>query len=114
MLRLERQRVAQIGVEIGGALAGDPVDEIERDVVKPGITKSVDGAPDVVRSARGARAPRAARGRKLCAPSETRVTPQSRSSAASSGVTVSGFASTVTSSAGGSAREQPLELARAP
>ena len=39
MLRLERERVVEVGVEIGGALAGDPVDEIERNVVKTGITK---------------------------------------------------------------------------
>ena len=43
-------------------------------------------------------------GRKLWAPSEIRVTPFSRRSATSSGETVSGFASTVTSSAAGSAR----------
>src|SRR5919106_1692424 len=42
-------------------------------------------------------------GRKLCAPSETRFTPPARSSRASSGVTVSGFASTVSSSASASA-----------
>ena len=39
MLRLQRERLAQIGVEVGGALAGDPVDEIERDVVKSDITR---------------------------------------------------------------------------
>src|SRR6266516_7819355 len=48
VLGLQRQRVAQVGVEIGGALAGDSVDEIQRDVVKLGIAKSVDGASDVV------------------------------------------------------------------
>ena len=50
MLRLERERVAEIGFEIGGALAGDPVDEVERDVVKSGITKMMHGASDVVRT----------------------------------------------------------------
>ncbi len=50
MLGLERESVAQVGVEIGGALAGNPVDEIERDVVKSDITQSVDGAPDIVRA----------------------------------------------------------------
>ena len=50
MLRLEREGVTEIGCEIGGALAGNPVDEIERDVVKSGITKMMHGASDVVRS----------------------------------------------------------------
>ena len=42
----------------------------------------------------------------FCAPSEIRVTPPSRKRAATSALTVSGFASTVTSSAGGSARSK--------
>ena len=42
------------------------------------------------------------RGANVCAPSETLVTPPSRRSAASSGVTVSGFASTLISAAAGS------------
>ena len=48
-------------------------------------------------------------GWKLCAPSETRVTPCARRSAASSAVTVSGLASTVTSSASRQRAQQPLE-----
>ena len=50
MLGRERQSLRKIMVEIGGLLARDPVDEIERDVVERGITKSMEGAPDVVRS----------------------------------------------------------------
>ena len=50
VLRLEREGVAEVGLEIGGALAGNPVDEIERDVVKSGITKMMHGASDVVRT----------------------------------------------------------------
>src|SRR5262249_46228614 len=50
MLRLERKRVAEVGFEVGGALAGDPVDEIEGYVVESGITKMMDRASDVVRS----------------------------------------------------------------
>ena len=50
MLGLERERLGEVAVEVGGALAGDPVDEVERDVVKTGITQSVHGAPDVVRA----------------------------------------------------------------
>ncbi len=103
MLRLEGERLGEIALEVGGALAGDAVDEIERDVVKSGIAKSVHGAPDVVRVRLPARASRAGAGAKLCAPSETRFAPPARSKAASSGVTVSGFASTVTSPAAGSA-----------
>ena len=49
VLRFEREGFGQIGVEIGGALAGDAVDEIERDVVESGITKSVHRPTDVVR-----------------------------------------------------------------
>ena len=48
VLRLERERVAEVRLQIGGALAGDPVDEIERDVVKSGIAKMMHGASDVV------------------------------------------------------------------
>ena len=82
MLRPERQRLVDVGGQIGGALAGDPVDEIERDVVKVGITESVDAR----RTSSGAAcrsSTERSRGWKLCAPSETRVTPSSRSSAAS-------------------------------
>ena len=50
VLRLEREGLLEIGVEVGGALTRDPVDEIERDVVKPGITEMMHGAPDVVRA----------------------------------------------------------------
>src|SRR5207244_2057132 len=49
VLGLERQRLGEIGDEIGGALARDPVDEIEGDVVKSGTTEIVDRAPDVDR-----------------------------------------------------------------
>ena len=59
VLRLERERLGEVALEVGGALAGDPVEEIEADVVESGITKSVHGAPDVVGPARAARAPRA-------------------------------------------------------
>jgi hypothetical protein len=50
VLRLEREGVVEVRLEIGGALAGDPVDEIERDVAKSGITKMMHGAADVVRA----------------------------------------------------------------
>ena len=50
VLRRERERVVQVGLEIGGALAGDPVDEVERDVVESGITKMMHRASDVVRT----------------------------------------------------------------
>ena len=103
MLRLERERLAQVGVEVGGALAGDPVDEVERDVVEAGITEERERAPDVV----GPRAPlehlEQPRLEALRAERDARHAAVAQS-AASSGVTVSGFASTVTSSAGGSAR----------
>ena len=50
MLRLERERLVEVGVEIGGALAGDAVDQIERDVVKAGSAESVTARRDVVRA----------------------------------------------------------------
>ena len=90
--------------QIGGALARDPVDEIERDVVKVGITESVDRASDVVRCRLPFEYGEEPWLEALLAPSETRVTPSSRSSAASRGVTVSGLASTVFSSAPGKPR----------
>ena len=102
MLGLERQGLGEVALELGGALARDAVDEIERDVVEPGITKSVDGTPDVVRPATRSSTPSRS-GWKLCAPSDTRLTRFRRKSRASSAVTVSGFASTVTSAASGSA-----------
>ena len=45
----ERQSLREIMVEVGGLLARDPVNEIERDVVERGITKSMKGTADVVR-----------------------------------------------------------------
>ena len=50
MLGRERQSLREVAIEIGGLLARDPVDEIERDVVERGITKSMNGAPDIVRT----------------------------------------------------------------
>ncbi len=50
VLRLEREGLGEVAFEVGGALAGNPVDEIERNVVESGITENVDGAADVVRS----------------------------------------------------------------
>ena len=50
VLRLERQGLGEVACQVGGALAGDPVDEIEGDVVKTGITKMVERTPDVVGS----------------------------------------------------------------
>ena len=90
VLGLERQGVREVRIEVGGALAGDPVDEIERNVVETGITESLHCPPDVVRDRQRARALRAGAAENDCAPSETRFTPCSRSSAASAGVTVSG------------------------
>ena len=50
VLRRERQSLREVVVEVGGLLARNPVDEIERDVVETGITQSMHGAPDVVRA----------------------------------------------------------------
>ena len=53
MLGCERQRLREIELEVGGALAGNAVEEVERDVVEPSVAKKADGSPDVV----GARPP---------------------------------------------------------
>ncbi len=53
MLGLERECFAQVGGEVGGALAGDPVEEIERYVVESGSAENPYRPPDVV----GCRAP---------------------------------------------------------
>src|SRR6476659_6404089 len=50
VLGRQRQSLRKIMVEIGGLLARDPVDEIERNVVERGITKSMERAPDVLRT----------------------------------------------------------------
>src|SRR5258708_29504806 len=49
VVRLERERLVEVALEVGGALAGNPVDEVERDVVKTGIAQSVERASDVLR-----------------------------------------------------------------
>ena len=49
VLRAQLDCRGEIRVEVGGALAGNPVDEVEGDVVKSGITKMVERAPDGVR-----------------------------------------------------------------
>ena len=46
----KRERLAYVGIEVGGSLPRDPIDEIQRDVVKSGITKMVKGTSDVVRT----------------------------------------------------------------
>src|SRR4029450_2360418 len=50
VLRSESERLVDVGVEVGGARGRGPVDEIQRDVVKSGITEIVEGAPDVLRT----------------------------------------------------------------
>ena len=49
VLGAEGQSLVEIPFEVGGLLAGDPVDEIEADVVKAGITQMVERSPDVLR-----------------------------------------------------------------
>ena len=48
MLGLERERLGEVALEVGGALAGDAVDEVERDVVEAGITESATARADVL------------------------------------------------------------------
>ena len=50
VLRFERKRLGEIVLEVGDALAGNAVDQVERNVVESGFTQHVDGAPDVVRA----------------------------------------------------------------
>ena len=49
VLGRERERLREIVIQVGGALARDAVDEVERDVVETGIAKSMHRTPDVVR-----------------------------------------------------------------
>src|SRR5438128_12160784 len=49
VLGLEGKGLGEVALEMGGALSRNPVDEIERDVVKTGITQTVHGPPDVLR-----------------------------------------------------------------
>ncbi len=49
VLGLERHGLGEVACEVGGLLARDAVDEVERDVVKSGITQTIEGASDVVR-----------------------------------------------------------------
>ena len=49
MLGFERERLDEVGIEVGGGLARDAVDEVERDVVNSGITENVHGPADVLR-----------------------------------------------------------------
>ena len=48
MLGLERQGLGEVALEIGGALAGNPVDEVERNVVESGITENIHSVSDIV------------------------------------------------------------------
>jgi hypothetical protein len=50
VLRPEGDRLAEVALEVGGLLARDPVDEVERDVVKSGITEMVEGPADGIGS----------------------------------------------------------------
>src|SRR3989475_13164232 len=50
VLRRERERLREITFQVGGALAGNPIENIERNVVKSDITKSMHRASDVIRS----------------------------------------------------------------
>ena len=49
VLGLERQRLGEVVVEVGGFLARDAVDEIQGDVVDPCRAEAIDGAANVVR-----------------------------------------------------------------
>src|SRR5262249_3115754 len=65
MLRLERERLVEVRFEIGGALARDSVDEIQRDVVTTGNTQTVDSSPDVVRACEAVEPPEQVRLERL-------------------------------------------------
>src|SRR5215213_11247987 len=46
VLGCERQRFGQVTLEVGGALTRNPVQQVERDVVKSGTTQTIERAPD--------------------------------------------------------------------
>ena len=112
MLRLERDRLGEVALQVGRALARDAVDQVERDVVEargPGACRPRRGPG---RGSARARASSRRCGWKLCAPSDTRSIPCSRSTEANSGVIVSGLASTVVSAASGRPSSRRASAAR--
>ena len=50
VLRLERDRLREVALEVGRALAGNAVDQVERDVVEAGIAQRRHGSADVLRA----------------------------------------------------------------
>ena len=50
MLRLERDRLGEVALEVGLALAGNPVDQVERDVVEAGFAQRPHGRAHVLRA----------------------------------------------------------------
>ena len=50
VVRLERERLVEVVLQTGGALTGDAVDEIQRDVVEAGLAQQSEGAPDILRA----------------------------------------------------------------
>ncbi len=45
MLRAERERFRQVGLEVALGLARDPVEEVEREVVEARVSRNVANAP---------------------------------------------------------------------
>ena len=50
MLGLERDRLREVALEVGHALAGNAVDQVERDVVEAGFPQRRHGGADVLRA----------------------------------------------------------------
>jgi hypothetical protein len=48
VLRAEGEGLVQVAFEVGGALAGNPVEQVEREVVETTIAKMVERSADVV------------------------------------------------------------------
>ena len=113
VLGLERQGLGEVACEVGGLLARDAVDEIERDVVNSGITKTIEGAPDVVRLGNAVECPKQTWRERLRAERHAVDAARRRAARRARASTVSGFASTVTSSAARQGAQQARERAAA-
>jgi len=67
VLRFERQGLGEVACEVGGLLARDAVDEIERNVVNSGITHNLHGPADVIRPRAALQHVQKVRVERLCA-----------------------------------------------
>ena len=95
--RRKRQGLLDVAQRCVNVLAGQAVHEIDVEIGEAGGVQLRRGAPCLCRASECGPAPPAAHRRRICAPSETRLTPAARYSANRPRSMVPGFASRVTS-----------------